>query len=1107
RYYTLAHAVNEQILRQPSMLRAGILRDYQLVGLQWMLSLYNNRLNGILADEMGLGKTVQVMALIAYLMEFKGNYGPHLIIVPNAVIVNWKSELLRWLPSVSSIFYVGVREDRSRIYSQEVAALKFNVLVTTYEFIMRDRSKLAKVDWKYIIIDEAQRMKDRESRLARDLDRFRCQRRLLLTGTPLQNDLHELWSLLNLLLPEVFDNSKAFHDWFSKPFQRDANTLEDDWLETEKKVIVIHRLHQILEPFMLRRRVEDVEGSLPPKVPVVLKCKMSSFQAAIYDWVKATGTIRLDPADEEERVASGNGKRQARAYAPLQNKCMELRKVCNHPYLNYPPHCRLFNENMVRMCGKLWILDRILIKLQRSGHRVLLFSTMTKLLDILEDYLQWRGLIYRRIDGTTPLDSRETAIVDFNAPGSQCFIFLLSIRAAGRGLNLQTADTVVIYDPDPNPKNEEQAVARAHRIGQKSEVKVIYMEAVVESFTSYQMEDELRNGGSLDVDDDMAGKDRYMGSVESLVRNNIQQHKIDMADEVINAGRFDQRTTHEERRMTLEALLHDEERYQESVHDVPTLKEVNRMIARSEEEVELFDQMDEECDWPGEMVAYDEVPEWLHVGSDEVNAAIKATSKQALKALSRKNFTVIHDHKGLKPARRGRPPFEVKVPPTEIEDDEDLEEVVVEEESSSGEDEEEGEIRDGSDEEEDDTGRQQQDDVDEMDDEAEAVAESSDEREGSPEPRVELQVVDSKKFGSLAALGSRSNQDLVSRDFDGEDLEEGEIAASGDSPGDSPSEKDPDEDQIVEPRRKRKRSARHRRKVGVGAGNVPVQGVFPVGFLQTWPGYSEYERPDVWSITPRPATFIHTGFANWSSQAASKQVRVNGFQELAEEVAVAEMKETRTVRGGARMQDNVQKKCKAVLSKLQGAMNKDGRQVSALLMELPKRHELPDYYKVIDKPIDAKTIEEHLERFDYATVLDFAGDVQLMLDNASRYNTHNAEVQADARRLHSLFFQRMGLMFPDVDFNSIKINIGIRMSGSRSSRKQRQVFAEAGRLTPAAAPPPQQEKEDEGTGSVSRGKDSSSRKKTRPGDRDRQDQVTHPADLVICKRKRNSRRK
>lgn len=359
---------------------------------------------------------------------------------------------------------------------------------------------------------------------------------------------------------------------------------------------------------------------------------MSGYQAAIYDWVKATGTIRLDPLDEELRVAGNNNKRQARAYAPLQNKCMELRKVCNHPYLNYPPRGHMLNDDVIRLCGKLWILDRILVKLHRTGHRVLLFSTMTRLLDILEEYLNWRRLAYRRIDGTTTLDAREAAIVEFNRPGSEIFIFLLSIRAAGRGLNLQSADTVVIYDPDPNPKNEEQAVARAHRIGQKREVRVIYMEAVVETLSSYQKEDEIRSGGSVDSDDEMAGKDRYMGSVESLVRNNIQQHKIDMADEVINAGRFDQRTSQEERRLTLEALLHDEERYQETVHDVPTLQEVNRMIARTDEEVELFDQMDEEEDWPGELVKHSTVAKWLRVGSQEVNAAIAATSKQAMKA-------------------------------------------------------------------------------------------------------------------------------------------------------------------------------------------------------------------------------------------------------------------------------------------------------------------------------------------------------------------------------------------------------------------------------------------------------------------------------------------
>ena len=357
---------------------------------------------------------------------------------------------------------------------------------------------------------------------------------------------------------------------------------------------------------------------------------MSAMQSAIYNWIKSTGTLRVDPEDEKLRVQK-NPNYQPKVYKTLNNRCMELRKTCNHPLLNYPYYGDLSKDFLIRSCGKLWILDRILIKLEKTGHRVLLFSTMTKLLDILEEYLQWRRLIYRRIDGTTSLEDRESAIVDFNSPDSDCFIFLLSIRAAGRGLNLQSADTVIIYDPDPNPKNEEQAVARAHRIGQTREVKVIYMEAVVDKISSHQKEDELRSGGSGDLEDDFAGKDRYMGSIESLIRNNIQQYKIDMADEVINAGRFDQRTTHEERRLTLETLLHDEERYQETVHDVPSLQEVNRMIARSEDEVELFDQMDEELDWTEEMTRYDQLPKWLRASTREVNNVIANLSKRPSK--------------------------------------------------------------------------------------------------------------------------------------------------------------------------------------------------------------------------------------------------------------------------------------------------------------------------------------------------------------------------------------------------------------------------------------------------------------------------------------------
>ncbi|WOK94898.1 hypothetical protein Cni_G03603 [Canna indica] len=1180
KYYSLAHAVTERVVRQPSMLRTGTLRDYQLVGLQWMLSLYNNKLNGILADEMGLGKTVQVMALIAYLMEFKGNYGPHLIIVPNAVLVNWKSELLSWLPSISCIFYVGGKDDRSKLFSQEVCAVKFNVLVTTYEFIMYDRSKLSKIDWKYIIIDEAQRMKDRESVLARDLDRYRCQRRLLLTGTPLQNDLKELWSLLNLLLPEVFDNRKAFHDWFSKPFQKDGpphNQEEDEWLETEKKVIIIHRLHQILEPFMLRRRVEDVEGSLPRKVSIVLRCRMSAIQGAIYDWIKSTGTIRVDPEDEMRRVQK-NPLYQVKMYKNLNNKCMELRKVCNHPLLNYPYFNDYSKDFLIRSCGKLWILDRILIKLQRAGHRVLLFSTMTKLLDILEEYLQWRRLVYRRIDGTTSLEERESAIVDFNSPDSDCFIFLLSIRAAGRGLNLQTADTVVIYDPDPNPQNEEQAVARAHRIGQKREVKVIYMEAVVDKTSSYQKEDELRNGITEDSDDDLAGKDRYIGSIESLIRNNIQQYKIDMADEVINAGRFDQRTTHEERRMTLEMLLHDEERYQENVHDVPSLQQVNRMIARSEEEVELFDQMDEELDWTSDMVKHHEVPKWLRASSREVDAVATSLSKKSSKNILSSNIQLDPNAilNGLSPStterRRGRPKGSTakKYPIYRELDDEDGEDSDIdsEERNASEEEREMGEFEDEEFNVADDALQTHKDQVDcgnggyefsrtmntSRNPRAFEEAASTGSSSGSRRlPQPETPSLSSQKFGSLSALDARPG--LPSKKML-EELEEGEIAVSGDSHMDLQQSgswlhdhDDAEDEQVLQPKIKRKRSIRIRPRYTAErndekSSNEKVFAQRPSKLpLQV-------DSDCLPSKIGKHEVFADAGLGKHESNSSSfkhkhnsavrkispiqKSGRLSYFSGSAED-GKEHSRESWSGRAnsscgptflGAKMSDITQRKCKNVISKLQRRIHKDGNQIVPILSDWWRRNENSSFatHATSGGPFDLQRIEQRVDNLEFNSVTDFITDVQLMLKNIVRHCNYSYEVKCEAEKLQDLFFNIMKIAFPDSDFREAR-NAGTFSSPGGAVTAQTQKPASSSKFkqqTPVtklettsvrnkASSHGVSPKDDEG-----RTKSTSSKhqKDSRLVSGSLKEQatecsqyLTHPGDLVICKKKRKERDK
>ncbi|XP_028770422.1 ATP-dependent helicase BRM isoform X2 [Neltuma alba] len=1185
KYYSLAHAVNEKVIRQPSMLRAGTLRDYQLVGLQWMLSLYNNKLNGILADEMGLGKTVQVMALIAYLMEFKGNYGPHLIIVPNAVLVNWKSEFYNWLPSVSCIFYVGGKDQRSKLFSQEVCALKFNVLVTTYEFIMYDRSKLSKIDWKYIIIDEAQRMKDRDSVLARDLDRYRCQRRLLLTGTPLQNDLKELWSLLNLLLPEVFDNRKAFHDWFSKPFQKEGlgQNAEDDWLETEKKVIVIHRLHQILEPFMLRRRVEDVEGMLPAKVSIVLRCRMSAIQSAIYDWVKSTGTLRLDPEDEKHKVQK-NPVYQAKQYKTLNNRCMELRKTCNHPLLNYPFFSDLSKDFLVKSCGKLWILDRILIKLQRTGHRVLLFSTMTKLLDILEEYLQWRRLVYRRIDGTTSLEDRESAIVDFNSAGSDCFIFLLSIRAAGRGLNLQSADTVVIYDPDPNPKNEEQAVARAHRIGQKREVKVIYMEAVVDKISSYQKEDELRSGGTVDMEEELVGKDRYIGSIESLIRNNIQQYKIDMADEVINAGRFDQRTTHEERRLTLETLLHDEERYQETLHDVPSLQEVNRMIARSEEELELFDQMDEELDWIQEMTSYDQVPKWLRVSTREVNATIAALSRRPSKNTLLGGDVGVESSEMGSERRRGRPKGKKNLNYKELDDEnEEFSEASSDERNESSAHEDEGEIGEF----EDDglsvadgaqpNGKDQLEDGPICDVRYEFPPSTTEnvrnnltaEGSGSPGTSSDSQrltqtvspSVSSQKFGSLSALDARPSS-LSKRITD--ELEEGEIAVSGDSHMDNQQsgswihDRDEGEDeQVLQPKIKRKRSLRVRprhalerpeEKFGGEVGSLH-RGESSLLSVHADHRYQAQARTD-----PEEKSFGGSNASrhdqNESSlkvkrnlpsrrvataskfQGSPKSSRLNCISTSEDGGHSRESWEGKPINSSgslalsSKMPEIIQRRCKNVISKLQRRIDKEGHQIVPLLKDLWKRVENSGYTGGSGNSLlDLRKIDQRIDRLEYSGVMELVFDVQFMLKNAMHFYGFSHEVRSEAKKVHDLFFDILKIAFPDTDFREARnalpfsgqISVGAvtsprQMAGTQTKRHRtisevetdaspsqkhlQRGSASSGENTRIRVHIPQKEsKSGNGGGNI------------RELQQDDSPLLTHPGELVVCKKRRNDRDK
>lgn len=582
-------------ITQPALVTGGTLKFYQLEGLEWLVSLYENGLNGILADEMGLGKTLQCISFMAFLRE-KGVYGPFLITAPLSTLANWESEIKRFAPSLPCIVYHGNKTERTALRLKYFGAgngrggkiakpESFPIIITSYEIIMNDKTYLDNFRWKFIIVDEGHRIKNLNCKLIKILKEFDSANRLLLTGTPLQNNLSELWSLLNFLLPDIFNDLDVFQKWFD-----DSEIVEDsaDAESNENRVSIVSNLHSILRPFLLRRLKVDVEKELPPKKEYIINCNMSPLQMKYYNAAlnrnlvsfvesqiqgnmnitdsasfrtksktshvnlkKRSRKVRFNSSLEEveddsvaddeflevlekeadytfehndddssflSKSSSNDTVSSSLKNMKLNNLFMQLRKVCNHPYLFFYPFdvktdALKIDDNLIKSSGKLVILDQLLPALIARKHRTLIFSQMTGSMDILEDYLNFRSFSFCRIDGSTSQADREIEIAEFRK-NIKIPVFLLSTRAAGLGINLVAADTVIFYDSDWNPQMDLQAQDRAHRIGQTKPV-LIYRLVSANSVESKILE---RASSKRKLERVVIHKSKFKG-IKQLARN------------------------------------------------------------------------------------------------------------------------------------------------------------------------------------------------------------------------------------------------------------------------------------------------------------------------------------------------------------------------------------------------------------------------------------------------------------------------------------------------------------------------------------------------------------------------------------------------------------
>ena len=430
----------------------AILRDYQKKGYQWLRLMEHYHFGGILADDMGLGKTLQ---MITYFDSLKGQ-GTHLVIAPASLILNWQDELMKFSNDLSVLCVYGNKEEREKqLKDQE----KYDVLITSYDYLRRDIEWYEKLSFHTVVIDEAQNIKNPKTRNAICVKRLKAKQRFALTGTPIENSLAELWSIFDFLMPYYLYHYSYFLEQFERPIVKEHNEQKQE------------RLKQMITPFVLRRNKKDVLYELPEKIEQTLYMHLSEEEEKLY----LANLVQVNQSLQQKLDVQKLG------HIDILAMLTRLRQLCQDSRLLYPE----FQEPSSKLKGCMELIH----SLKDNHKKILLFSSFTSLLHLIEEQCQKEHVSYYLLDGSTPKEKRKKMVDQFQ--NDDTTLFLISLKAGGSGLNLTSAQAVIHYDPWWNMSAKNQATDRAHRIGQQETVQVfslIMKNTIEEKIMELQMQ-------------------------------------------------------------------------------------------------------------------------------------------------------------------------------------------------------------------------------------------------------------------------------------------------------------------------------------------------------------------------------------------------------------------------------------------------------------------------------------------------------------------------------------------------------------------------------------------------------------------------------------------